>query len=255
MIRGSGTPPDAEEGGRTRPGPLAGLLLGAALGATLFLLAGLIHDRVLSRGRRPSAPPRGFAMGSDARAPVRVLATLGGKGLQAVLLPLREDGASPAAEEGVLDAALFPGGPPRRWGRLLVANPPGGAAFVLDLRPGGVVLDAAGGPVRNEDLAGAVAARLPDLSPHRLLDLRVAHAADTSVEVPPGGFVRTLVAFPAGPPLSSAAGAALEGGVRLLPREVPVERIRSVLLDGRVDALLDAERAQAKGKTAPGVDR
>jgi hypothetical protein len=238
-----------------RPGPLPGLVLGAALGATVFLLAGLIHDRFQTVRKGPVAPPSGFVYGSDARAPVRVLATLGGEGVQAVLLPLREDGASTASEERLLDAALFPGGPARRWARLLVANPPTGKPLSLDLRPGGVALDTAGGTVPNEDLAAAVTARLHDLTPHRLLGLRVSHAADSSVDVPPGGFVRVLVAFPPGTELPAAAGAVIAGGTRLVPREVPVEKLRTVLLDGRVDSLVDTERAQARARGGPGAER
>jgi hypothetical protein len=238
-----------------RPGPLPGLLLGAALGVTVFLLAGLVHERFESGKKVPAAPPRGFAFGGDARAPVRVLATLGGDGVQAALLPLREDGASTGSEGRILDSALFPAGPARTWARLVVANPPTGKTVTLDLGHGGVVLDTPAGPAPCEDLSAVVAARLPELSPHRLLDLRVSHAADATVEVPPGGFVRILVAFPPETGIPAAAGAVINGGPRLVPREVPVERIRDVLLDGRVDALVDAGRAQAKARGGPGAER
>jgi hypothetical protein len=221
---------------------------------TIFLLATLFHDRVLG-GKTPVRPPAGFVQGGDARARVHVLAALGGDGVRAVLLPLREDGAPAEAEGAAFDRDLFPGSAPRRWARLLVANPPGRAPFTLDLRPGSVTLEAAAGPSPNEDLAEAVVARLQGLSPHRLLDLRVSHAADSAVEVPPAGFVRVVVAFPGGAGLEAATGASLAGGPHLLPREVSVERIRAVLLDGRIDDILDAERDLAKGRGASGAKR
>lgn len=230
--------------GPRSPGPLAGLLVGAALGVSVFLLASFLHDRVLNRSS-PGAAPAGFAFGGDARAPARVLSTVGAGGVRAVLLPLREDGGSTEAEEGALNRVLFPGLSPRRFARVLVSNPRGAAPFTLDLRPGALLLEVASGPVRNEDLAAAVAARLPSLTPHRLLDLQVAHASEPTVEVPPGGFVRALVAFPDGPGVREATGASLAGGPRLLPREVAVEGLRTALLDGRLDALQDAERAEA----------
>lgn len=236
--------PGREDG--RRPGPLAGLLFGVGLGVSVFLLASLVHDRVLGR-KHPAAPPAGFSFGGDARAPARVLSTVGASGVRVVLLPLREDGGSTEAEETVLNGALFPGAEPRRFARLLVANPRGGAPFTLDLGPGRVVMETAAGPVGNVDLAAAVAARLPSLSPHRILDLQVAHAADRTVEIPPGGFARALVAFPAGADPATASGASVKGGPRLLPRTVAVEGLRTALLDGRIDALQDAERAEAKG--------
>ena len=228
-----------------RPGPVAGLLCGVGLGVSVFLLATLVHDRVLTR--KPSGvPPAGFSFGGDARAPARVLSTLGTDGVRAVLLPLREDGGSTDAEEKVLNDALFAGQSPRRFARILVSNPRGAPPFTLDLRPGGVVLETGSGPVKNEDLAAALAARLPSLSAHRLLDLQVSHAADPTVEIPPGGFARALVAFRDGVDAREAAGASLAGGPRLLPREVAVEGLRAALLDGRIDALQDAVRAEAK---------
>jgi hypothetical protein len=167
--------------------------------------------------------------------------------VRAVLLPLREDGGSTEAEEAVLNGALFPGQPSRRFARLLVSNPRGGDPYTLDLGPGRVLLETGAGAAGNEDLAAAVAARLPALPAHRLLDLQVAHAADSSVEIPPGGFARVLVAFPGGADPREAAGASLARGPRLLPREVAVEGLRAALVDGRIDALQDAVRAEAKG--------
>ena len=233
-------------GAANRPGPLAGLAFGAALGAGVFLLAHFIQECASGR-RTPAKPPAGFSYGGDARAPARVLATMGGPGLRAVLLPLREDGGSTEAEEAILNGALFPGQPPRRFARLLVANPRGAARHAVDLGPGRVVLETGGGPVGNVDLAAAVAARLPALSPHRILDLQVSRAADATVDVEGGGYVRVLVAFPPGSDPLQAAGASLASGTRLLPREVAVEGLRTALLDGRVDALQDVERAEAKG--------
>jgi hypothetical protein len=183
---------------------------------------------------------------------VRVLATAGGGGVRAVLLPLREDGAPTGPEEAILDAAVWPGGPGRRWARILAANPPGGRPFTLVLAAGAVTLETPEGRFASEDLAGAVAGRAAALSPHRLLDLKVAHAHEESVEVPPGGFVRALVAFPAAAEIGRASGATIEGGVRLLPRDVATEGLRAVLADGRVDALADARRAEAPGEAAPG---
>jgi hypothetical protein len=228
-----------------RPGPLAGLAFGAVLGAGVFLLAHILQERASGR-RTPAKPPAGFSYGGDARAPARVLGTLGGEGIRAVLLPLREDGGSTDAEEALLSEALFPGEPPRSFARLLVANPRGAARHSLDLRPGKVILETGSGPVGNLDLAAAVAARLPSLSPHRVLDLQVSRAADASVEIEGGGYVRVLVAFPPGADPRRAAGATLASGTRLLPREVAVEGLRTALLDGRVDALQDADRAEAK---------
>jgi hypothetical protein len=184
-----------------------------------------------------------------------VLSTVGAAGVRAVLLPLREDGGSTEAEEQVLNEALFPGAEPRRFARLLVANPRGGAPFTLDLGPGRIVLETGAGPAGNEDLAAAVSARLPSLSPHRILDLQVAHASDRTVEIPPGGFARALLAFRASADPGAAAGASLKGGPRLLPRTVAVEGLRTALLDGRIDALQDAERAEARSAESGGGGR
>lgn len=238
------------------PGPLAGLAAGAALGAALFglalLLLGSRDDGVARR------PPEGFSPGpADPRTPVRVLATLDGPGLRAMILPLREDGGDPAAEEAILDRDLFPGGPRHRWARLVAVNPPGGAAIPVSLAPGSVVLETAAGPAGNVDLAAAFASRGKDLPAHRALDLRVHRASDRSVEVPPGGFVRVLLAFPAPADLREAAAASLGEGVRLLPREAPLDRVRSALLEGTVLDLPDAKRAEARPavREGPGTPR
>jgi hypothetical protein len=222
--------------------------LGAALGAAVFLLAALVHDRLL-REPRTGAPPAGFTRGGGARGAVRVLATLGEPPPLAVLLPLREDGADTGTEEALLDAALFPSGPRHRWARLVVANPGGREPMRLSLAPGAVVLETAGGRVGNADVAAAFASRATALSAHRLLDLRVAHAHETEVEVPRGGFVRALVAFPGDQGVREAAGAEFAAGaVRLRPREVVTERLRCVLLDGRVDLLEEADLAEAPAR-------
>lgn len=233
------------------PGPLAGLLLGAVLGAAVFLAAALLHDRFLRRSAGPGRAPEGFATGADARGPVRVLATLGGTGPQAALLPLREDGGPSGPEEGILDAALFPGGPPHRWARLLVANPPGGEPFTVRVGGGALRLQGGGGRA-SADLAAAFEARRGSLSPHRLLDLRVARVPEPSVTVPPGEFVRILVAFPGEEPPGEAAGLDLPGGPRLLPREVTVESLRTALLDGRVERLAEAAPPEARADRGGG---
>ncbi len=235
----------APAGRSAPPGPVAGLLLGAVLGVTVFFVATRFHDRVFG-GKTPVARPPAFVQGRDARLDVRVLAALGGQGVRAVLLPLREDGAAAEAEEAI---------PPRQWARLLVSNPPGRPPYRVALGPRKILLDAGGVPVPNEDLAAAVAARLPALSPHRVLDLRVSHAADGEVEVPPGSFVRILVAFPGKAGVSGAAGAAFAGGPSLLPREVSVERLRAVLLDGRIDDLQGTGSSQARGRGGAGSRR
>jgi hypothetical protein len=227
---------------------VAGAAFGAALGAAVFLLATLLHDRLSGRGE-PGAPPPRFGFGSAARAPVRVLATLGGEPVRAVLLPLREDGGAAEAVEALLDGDLFPGGPPRRWARLLVANPAGGKPWRLGLGPGEIVLERGGaGALANEDLPAAFAARADSLSPHRALDLRTFHADDAALEIPPGEFRRVLVAFPRAADPAAAEGAVLSGGLRLLPREVSVESLRSALTDGKVEALVDAARAEAPAR-------
>ena len=241
MILGAGK----GESGPRRPGPLAGMALGAALGVSIFLLAVLVHDRLFSR-RAPVLPPSTFTRGGDAQGAVRVLASAEGPGVQALLVPLREDGAPAEGEEAVLDGALFPGGPTHRWSRILVANPPGGPAYTLDLHPGAVSLETAAGRAGNIDLAAAVQARTGSLGPHRLLDLRVSRAAESSVEVPPGDFVRALVAFPREADPGAATGAGIAGGIRLLPREVPTESLRATLADGRVDRPHVPDRAEVK---------
>jgi hypothetical protein len=223
---------------------LAGAGLGAALGAAVFLLAALVYDRVLLR-RSPPRPPARFAQGGEPRGAIRVLATVGGGGPAAVILPLREDGAETDPDEALLDAALFPDGPLHRWARLLVANPRDAAPLSIPLDAGAIVVAGSPGPAANADLAAAVEARAPSLSPHRLLDLRVAHAADGAVEVPPGGFVRLLLAFPRETNLRTATGAEIRGGIRLHPREVVTESLRAALVDGRTDRLADADRAEA----------
>jgi hypothetical protein len=243
--------------GRGRaPGPLVGVAIGAALGSALFLLAALLHDSFFPR-RGPGRPPEGFSAGVDPRAPVRVLATLPGEpGPGAVLMPLREDGGSAGAEEALLDREVFPGGPRHRWARLVVTNPPGAPALRLSLAAGAVVLRAPDGPAGNVDLAGAIRDRAASLSPHRLLDLRVARATDAEVVVPPGAFVRAVVAFPAGADPTAASEAVLGGVARLLPREAGPDRLRTLLLEGGLDGLRDSERAEAPGeKGAPGEPR
>jgi hypothetical protein len=127
----------------------------------------------------------------------------------------------------------------------------------LSLAPGAVVLETAAGPAGNVDLAAAVASRAKDLAAHRLLDLRVHRAADASAEVPPGGFVRVLLAFPADADPRTAAGASLGAGVRLLPREAPIDRVRSAVHDGVLLDLPDGPRAEARppGREPPGTPR
>ena len=237
-------PPSAGAGPR-RPGPLAGLFVGAALGAAVFLLAALFHDRFLPRSG-PAAPPAGFGAGGDARASVRVLATLPGPGVQAVLLPLREDGGPTESEEAILDGALFPSGPAHRWARVIAANPPGGDPFTLSLAKGSLSLETAAGAVGNEDLAAAFAGRAGSLPAHRALDLRVARVPEAAIPVAGGTMVRALVAFPRGTDLASATGCGLLAGPRLRSREVTTESLRSVLLTGRVDILAEADRAEAR---------
>jgi len=242
---------------RRAPGPLAGLAAGAALGAALFGLAVLLLGHRGDGG--PLRPPPGFSPGAaDPRTPVRVLATLDGPGLHAMILPLREDGGDPAAEEAILDRDLFPGGGSHRWARLVASNPEGGPAVRLSLAPGAVVLETEAGPAGNVDLAAAFAARAKDLPPHRALDLRVHRAPDREVEVPPGSFVRVLLAFPAAADPREAAAASLGEGVRLLPREAPLDRVRSALLEGSVSTLPDAKRAEARPQgreEGPGTPR
>jgi len=229
----------------SRPGPLTGLAAGAALGAALFGLVLLLLGRP-ERSASPTPPP-GFSRGApDPRAPVRVLATLGGPGLRALLLPLREDGGDARAEEAVLDRDLFPEGPPRRWARLLLANPPGAGPATVSLAGGAIVLETAAGPRGNEDLAAVVAARAAELPGHRRLDLGVHRAADRAVTVAPGEFVRVLLAFPGDADLGKASAASLGDGVRLLPRESPVERIRTALHEGSLADLPEADRAEAR---------
>jgi hypothetical protein len=230
---------------------MAGMAVGAMLGAAVFLVAGLLYDRLFSR-RAPSPLPASFSRGGDARGAVRVLSTMGTEGPRALLLPLREDGASAADEESLLDAALFPSGPAHRWARLLVANPPGRPAFALDLGAGKVVLETGGVRTGNADLAAAVRARAAALPAHRLFELRVAHAADRDLEVAPGEFLRALVAFPREADPAAATAADLAGEVRLLPRDVATERLRAVLLSGKVDDLADADRAEAPASRGPG---
>jgi hypothetical protein len=180
----------------------------------------------------------------EARVPVRVLVSLDGPGPAALLLPLREDGGPAGGEEAILDGALFPGAAGRAWARLLVNHPGGKEPLRLPLGDGAVLLETPGGLVANGALAPVFAARSPSLSPHRLLDLRVARVPDAAVEVPPGGFVRVLLAFPPGTDLRAAGGATV-AGIRLLPRELPADRLRTALVDGRLAGLGDAARAEA----------
>ena len=58
-------------GGR-RPGALAGLFVGAALGVAVFLLAAFVYER-FRPGRGGAAHPPGFVTGGDARGGVRIL--------------------------------------------------------------------------------------------------------------------------------------------------------------------------------------
>jgi hypothetical protein len=231
--------------GARRPGPIAGLAAGAALGAALFGVAVLLLGRP-GRGRVPDPPP-GFSRGeADPRAPTRVLAGVAADGTAALLLPLREDGGDTGAEEALLDRDLFPEGPRHRWARLVVSCPPGAKPARVALGPGAIVLEGPAGPRGNEDLAAAVAARLPALPAHRALDLGVHRAAEREVEVAPGAFVRILVAFPLDADLRAASAASLGGALRLLPRESPVDRLRTALLDGDIASLPDADRAEAR---------
>lgn len=244
---------DRDGGPRRIPGPLAGLLVGAVLGAAVFFLAALVHGR-LSGDRGPGVPPEGFAAGGDPRSGVRVLATVPGPGVQALLLPLREDGMSPAAEEAVLDRALFPEGPAHRWARILASNPRDAAGpFALPLEGGALVLATAAGGLPNEDLAAAFAARQSSFGGHRELDLRIAHVPEGEVRVPPGGTARALVAFPREADLEGASGLEIRGGPRLVPREASTEAIRAVLLDGRIAEM--PERVRAEAKPPRGVPR
>jgi hypothetical protein len=238
------------------PGPLAGLAAGAALGAALFGLALLLLQARDDRGDR--RPPEGFSRGaSDPRTPVRVLASLAGPGPRALLLPLREDGGDPGPAEAILDGDLFPDGPRHRWARLVVSNPAGAPPASVSLAPGAVVLDAPSGPAGNADLAAAFAARAASLPAHRVLDLRVASAPDRAVEVPPGGFVRVLLAFPEGADPREASGATIGGSLRLLPREVPLDRVRTALHGGDLEDLPDSVRVEVPppARETPGAPR
>lgn len=196
--------------------------------------------------------PEGFIPGGGARGTIRILATLPGGGLQAALLPLREDGAPSDAEASILDGALFPGEAGRSWARLLVANPREAAApFLLRLAGGALRLEGAA-PAASEDLAAAFTARRASLSRHRMLDLLLAHVPEDSVQVAPGSFVRALVAFPGGTDLAAATGLEIPGGPRLRPREVATESLRAVLADGRIGSLPEAVPAEARGAPEPG---
>jgi hypothetical protein len=231
-----------------RTGPLAGAVLGAALGVSLFLLAVLFHDRLLSPAR-PPAPPPDFRVAGDPRSGVTVLATAGAAGVRALLAPLREDGAPAGAEEHVLDAALFPSGDPHRWMRLLVTVPAGGAPFTLPLAAGSVTVTAGDREFAGEDLAAAFRRRTAALSPHRRVDFVLHHVPDSEVSVPPGGSVRVLVAFPGGARGVALLAARIPGAPPLTAREVTVESLRSVLFRGNLDALVDADRTEARAAT------
>ena len=235
-----------------RPGPLAGLAAGAALGAALFGVVVLLLGRP-DRGRTPDPPP-GFSRGeADPRGATRVLVGSGAGGLSALLLPLREDGGDTATEEALLDADLFPSGPRHRWARLVISRAPGSEAGAVSVAPGSIVIETPDGPRASVDLAAAVAARAADLPPHRRLDLGVHRAVDRSVDVASGSFVRILVAFPADADLRAASSASVGGALRLLPRDPPVDRLRTALHEGSIHALPDADRAEARpdGKGPP----
>jgi hypothetical protein len=239
-------------------GPLSGILLGAALGVSAFLAA---HHFLGGPGRpgEAAAPPDGFRTGSAATAPVTVLTGALGPGVEAVLLPLRDDGAPTEQDGALLDAALYPGEAPRQWWRLAVSNR-GAAPFAMDLRPGALVrVDGSGGRSGSLDLAAALDARRPRLPRHRAFGLAAAGAGARRLEVPPGGHARVLVAFP-GARADAAIPVRVEAaGASLVPREATSESLRTALATGRLDELRPASRdaaaAPGAASPAPGTDR
>ncbi len=247
----AGPPRSRGSAGRQLPAAVAGLLVGSALGATIFLLAVFLHDRLFSPV--PSSPPAGSVPAGDPRAAVRVYAGSPREGVDLVLLPLREDGVPAPGAEGVLDAELFPGGPAHRWYRLLATNRDGDAPLRVTLGEGHVTREAPDGLRPSADLRAAWSARERDLAPHRRMALRLLHVPESSVEVSPRGSVRILVAVPAGGPGGAeATGFRMADGTRLWPVDVTVESLRAALGAGDGRRLEPAHRAEARG---PGAAR
>jgi len=239
---------DAPPRGR-RPFPFAGVSIAVSLAAAVFLLA-LQLGGVFAARRTGAAEPAGFAPGGDARSGVRVLAGEPRPGLDALLHPLREDGAPAESEEAVLDGALFTAVPRHRWWRLVLANRAReGEPARVRLGAGAVTLAGPRGPVASVALAEAFQARRGGLPAQRLLDLLLQNVHRDEVEVPPGGAVRALLAFPAGTDPSAAASAALGGeGAALRVREVTVESVREALATARIEALQPVAVDEASGR-------
>ncbi|MHC4820716.1 MAG: hypothetical protein ACYTDX_03230 [Planctomycetota bacterium] len=215
---------------------------------TVFLLAGLVHDRLVEPSR-PAQEPSGFEAPADLRGAVRILTGEVSLGVEVALIPLRADGLSDEGMADILDEALFPDGPRHRWYRLLVTNAPGEGAFRLGLGEGSLRLVGENARTGNVDLSAVYAARRADLSPHRRMDLRLVGVDAGGVEVIDGGSSRVLLAFPEGVSVDTAAYGELGGARRLWPVEVTTESLRAALLDGRIGSLEAVLRAEV---TAPG---
>lgn len=233
------------------PGPVAGLFVGAALGVALFfVIQGKGFRRSGPRGLEPGPEP------TDPRGAVTILVGSPRAGVDLALLPLREDNADDVGASTLLERDLFPDGPSHRWRRILVTHRGTGGNFHLPLGEGALVLEGEGGESASIDLAGAYERGAGGLSPARRLALRSASVHRPSLEVPEGGSVRALVAFPAGAPdLDAIPGARLADGARLHPVSVTTESLRSALARQDFRNLETASRDQARGRpavTSPG---
>jgi hypothetical protein len=242
-------PPESSDASPSAWGPLHGILLGAALGVTAFLAA--MHFLGAGSPRAEVEPPDGFRTGGGAGGAVPILVGALPSGVAAALVPLREDGVPGERDAALLNEALFPGGPPHRWDRLVLENA-GEATATVDVGGGNLFLLGPGDARRgNADLAGALEARRAALPRHRRFDLESAGAGRRRLDIAPGASVRVLVAFPADAPDSPPADGLALGDARLVPAEATAESLRAALATGRLAALRVPSRDAAATRLAP----
>jgi hypothetical protein len=227
------------------PGPVAGLALGAVLGASLFAISNYLQ--MGSRNRGSAAVPA--IATTDPRGGVTVLVGSPADGVEVALLPLREDAADDAAEVALLARDLFPGEPPPRFRRLLVTHRGEGTPWSLALGDGSVVLEGADAEFSSRGLSEPYRRNHDSLSQSRQLALRVAGVDRDSLVIPPGGAARVLVAFPAETAASRPSDVArLADGARMWAMEVTTESLRSALAGEDLGRLEPTTRSQASGR-------